>query len=285
MRMKPYTLMLALATMAGCSAHPIKGSKNPMMAAKECSSTLSSSFVKDGHLYTTLSIADIANYDNTRKMTLAYYSQYPDIDPDFEAVPVSIKYLVTPWKWSWRNDITGTLHSLHGGKRDHIDDRRETIRNVLTKSLQNPELDWLSGLIIHAYGDSFAHTSGQFNAKNEKAYGKWIGHLFPTLFGNSPDNIKSETTEPKYMAYATSLYRDIKTDTQNDQEFIKFLTFVDNLECKGGLCPNLHEAFNGNHPSKDSPMDTFTQCMNDHARPLTTSEVQHAMNLIKGEEK
>ncbi len=94
-------------------------------------------------------------------MVISYYSQYPDIDSDYAAVPVSLKYLLLPWRWKWRNDITGTLHSLHGGNHQDIIKRRIKIQKTLHETLHDPTLDWLSGLIIHAYADSFSHTKNK----------------------------------------------------------------------------------------------------------------------------
>lgn len=264
---------------SGCSSNPVIGSKEPLEAAQFCTEQVPEPFLPDGHLYTTLSLTDIAEYDDLRKMTITYYSQYPDIDPDFEAVPVSFKYLFIPWKWDWRNDITGTLHSLHGGDRKAIDQRRENIQSALSQSLEDPNLDWLSGLIIHAYGDSYAHTKNEFNSENEKAYNVWIGHAIPTIFGSSPDDIKKENNEPKYLGYISSLYRTIKLNDGHDERFIEFKNFVDKLDCEGGECPNFHALFTSNEENR---IDKFTSCMNENSRPLKVSEINLAMSMIFG---
>lgn len=278
-----YLLLLASICSLGLTEsinNPIVTNKEPLEAAQYCTNKVRT-FLPDGHLYTTLSIIDIADYDDSRKMTISYYSQYPDIDPDYEAVPVSFKYLPLPWKWEWRNDITGSLHSLHGGNKVAINQRRNNIKQSLLKTLKDPKLDWLSGLIIHAYGDSFAHTKNDFNSEEEQAYNVWIGHAISSIFGNSPDDIKQKENEPKYLAYISDLYMTVKTNDNNDEKFNEFRSFVDNLECRGGVCPNFHALYTDS-PKDDSRIDQFTACMNKTARALKVSEVQQAMDLISG---
>ncbi len=268
--------------LVGCAANKITGKQEPLSAATNCIKQLPSphlEFLQDGHLYTTLAIADIAGYDDSRQLLLSYYSQYPDIDTDYEAVPVALKYILLPWKWEWRNDIVGELHAQHGGGRTAIDERRKNISKALSQTLPDPQLDWLSGLLIHAYADSYAHTKNAFNSEEEKAYNVWIGHALPSLFGEDPDSIKTKTGEPKYLAYITALYNDLKQDTGNDQRFNNFKRFVDILKCEEKECPNFHALYN-NHPTENARIDTFIQCMNTSARQLTKEEVQRAIDLI-----
>lgn len=272
-------ILIVSLGLTGCAGNPIKSDKEPMAAALECAKETSKSYLPDGHIYTTLSIADIGGYEKFRQWTLSYYSQYPDIDPDYEATPVSIKYLLTPWKWEWRNDITGALHSLHGGGREKIDVRRKNIQDTLGVTLKKPQQDWLSGLLIHAYADTYSHTKNRFNAENEQAYNVWIGHAIPTLLGKSPDNIKSETNEPKYLGYITDLYNTIKTNDNTD-EFIKFKHFVDELKCEKGECPNFFALFH-NKPLTSSGIDVFTDCMNKTSRQLSAKEIKIAIDYIK----
>lgn len=268
--------------LVGCTSNPITGNMPPIEAAMKCvNKSPQGEFVEDGHLYTTLSISEITKYLDLRKMTISYYSQYPDIDLDYEAVPVSLKYLLVPWEWEWRNDITGSLHSLHGGKRVAIDERRNNIKNSLASTLKDHNLDWLSGLIIHAYADSFAHTKNSYGSNEEEAYGVWIGHAIPSMFGNSPDDIKKEDNEPKYLGYIDHLYNTFKTDNENQKEFDEFKDYVDKLNCDGGKCPNFHALFYDDIQAGKRVVK-FTECMNKNSRKLTVFEVQRAMNLISG---
>jgi len=275
-------LSICFLGLTGCFSNPIVGNKEPIEAAQYCAEQYPApEFVEDAHLYTTLSITEIAKYDDLRKITISYYSQYPDIDLDYEAVSVSFKYLLVPWEWRWRNDITGSLHSLHGGTRNKIDQRRKNIKNSLSTTLKDPQLDWLTGLIIHAYGDSFSHTKNEFNSEEEKAYNVWIGHAIPSIFGNSPDDIKQKGNEPKYLGYIDNLYDTLKTNDENYNEYAKFRDFVDNMECNKGKCSDFHALFT-NNPENGRRIVQFTDCMNNEARPLLETEVQQAMDLISG---
>jgi len=280
--MKKWLSILSLCGLIGCATNPIKGDHEPFDAANICLDKVPVEWIEDGHIYTTLTLTDISDYSERRQLMLSYYSQYPDIDTDYEAVPVSLKYLLLPWKWEWRNDITGQLHSLHGGDRSEIDDRRENIRNALSKTLANEKYDWLTGLIIHAYGDAYAHTKHSYNSSTETAYNVWIGHAIPSLLGKSPDKIKAPLNEPKYLGYIENLYSSMKKSSDTNEEFLKFYNFVDELKCNGGKCPNFHALFNNKFPSDQSPINIFRKCMNNTARQLSVSEVQQAMDLIKG---
>lgn len=277
------TTLVMSSLLVSCATNPIVGEQEPLSAAEHCMKQLPShqlELLPDGHLYTTLAIANIVGYNEPRQFLLSYYSQYPDIDTDYEAVPVALKYLLLPWKWEWRNGIIGVLHSQHGGCRSAIDKRRQNIRNALSQTLPDPQLDWLSGLLIHAYGDSYAHTKNAFDSEEERAYNVWIGHALPSLFGQNPDSIKTEIGEPKYLAYITALYSDLKLDINTDQAFAYFKDFVDQLECDDGECPNFHALYN-NHPVGNARIDEFIQCMNKTSRQLSKKEVRKAMNLIE----
>ena len=85
-----------------------------LKAVKSVKSVHGIHYFEDGHLYTTLKIAEEAGIPLNRALMLAYYTQYPDIDINYEATPVAIKFLMWPPKWDWRNLVTGQLHSLHG---------------------------------------------------------------------------------------------------------------------------------------------------------------------------
>ncbi len=269
-----------IAILSGCSSLPPAGNLAPLQAAKICNAKIGESFGPDGHLYTTLSIAEKAGYERLRQLTLAYYSQYPDLDLDYEAVAVSIKYILIPWQWTWRNDITGGLHSLHGGGRSEIDMRRLKIRNALAKTITQTDMDWLSGLLIHAYGDAYAHTKGELNSDNEQAYGPWIGHAVSSLLGNNPDNIKNPTTEPKYFAFVNNLYQTIKIDQAKDDRLDDFIRYAKDIKCSNGQCPNFFKIAT-DKPAGSSIIDKFSGCMNETARHLTSAEVQQAIDLIK----
>ena len=270
----------AMLLFFGCSSNPIVGSYEPTDAAESCIAEIGPPFTSDGHLYTTLTITELAGFPYERQLAIAYFSQYPDLDLDYEAVPVALKYSLLPHKWKWRNDIMGKLHSLHGGGLSAINERRGLIRKALSKSIVDPAQDWKSGLLIHAFGDAYAHTKNDFNSDDERAYGVLIGHAVPTLLGNSPDRIKSHQNEPKYLVYINELYQSLSMDTSNDDKFMDFLRFVDALECPGNKCPNFHALYHGDVDIGNAQVNKFQTCMNKNMRQLTIAEVQSVMDSI-----
>ncbi|WP_152025180.1 hypothetical protein [Congregibacter litoralis] len=232
----------------------------------------------DGHIYTTLLIADLTNYDVSRQLALAYYSQYPDENADYEATPVAIKYLLIPWHWRWRNDVTGVLHSLHGGDNTAVAERRDAISKALSTSIKNPKQDWLSGLLIHALGDAYAHTANAYGSITENAYGPWIGHAIPSLLHRNPDAIRRPLARKKYLGYVTNLYDVLRQDSSSDTEFAKILDFLAGFECKSDNCGNFHAAYNDSQ--SDDAMEDFSKCMELNSRDLKRDEVQSAIDSI-----
>ena len=117
-------------------------------------------FSQDGHFNTTIKILEIAGYPTHRIDKIAYYSQYPDIDKNYSAVHVGAKYILLPWKWRWRNNVLDRLHSLHGGSRNQVVARRNRLRSLLKDYILQHEFDWMSGILIHAFADAYAHALG-----------------------------------------------------------------------------------------------------------------------------
>jgi uncharacterized protein Usg len=237
-----------------------------------------SKFKEDGHLYTTLSIATIAGYDKSRAFRLAYFCQYPDLDPNYDATHVAIKYLLLACQWRWRNSITGVLHSLHGGDQTAIDERRKKLKTLISKTKHDPELDWLTGLLIHAYGDAYAHTKGELN-QNEVAYGKWIGHLIPPLKGEDPDDLSNTTTLRKYLAYIENLYEAIQLPHAKHGELLAFSDYVRTLATQAGVHPDFSVLQKYTEGTK-SEIDSYVECVSRNSRRLTRTEIWRAMHLI-----
>lgn len=281
-------LFSAFALMiSGCShIVPIhlQGRKEPMKAAEACVSQASIKLEEDGHKYTTYRITDIAGYNKTRKLTLSYFSQYPDLDPDYDAINATVRYFFVPWYWGWHNKINGILHSLHDGDQAEIDQRRIAIKNALLNSLKDPSQDWLSGLLIHAYGDAYVHTSGKYRSGQEDAYGPWWGHAWDYVAGNNPDGIKNPVTEPKYLAYVDELYHVLRSDEPPDQSNTALETFkreVKEMQCSPGECPILQAVSDRNPESSIGEVKQFGDCMMRDARALKPSEVEDAISRIK----
>jgi hypothetical protein len=104
-----------------------------------------------------------------------------------------------------------TLHSLHGGDETAVLNRRRQLHDLLASGLANRSLpDWQAGLIIHAYGDSYAHT--RLNEGHLKAYGDWFGHLSD---GHTPDSIRD--APEKFLEFTSGLFSCLKGENLKQQ--------------------------------------------------------------------
>lgn len=172
-------------------------------------------FNYDGHMYTTFLVGSFADLPTQKLYILTYYSQLPDMDCRFDATHVSIVDLFLPWRWGWRRDITEELHSLHGGDDQSVKHRREALGKLIREKLLNGDDESLkeAGLLIHAFGDSYAHTEGKFNSGHEQAYGTLYGHL---LAGHHPDEIAHPDVFQKYEGYVHQLFSCLNLDPKNE---------------------------------------------------------------------
>ena len=152
----------------------------------------------DGHLYTTFVVATLAGLPLGRALELSWGSQVPDANRQFTAVSAA-------WNSLWNahsRSIMQTLHSLHGGNDAAVQKRRKHLKALITAALARKEPDWKVGLMIHAYGDSYAHTHGK--SGSETAYGIPHGHAGD---GHTPDKIGE--FPQKYLTYVTELYQEL----------------------------------------------------------------------------
>lgn len=94
------------------------------------------------------------------------------------AVPIAA-YSIIPGFWSFRHRVVDGLHSLHGGDAKKVDVRRERPKKIIDAAQPNSEVpDWQLGLLIHAFGDSYAHVQGLLPVDRP---------FDPSLTGDSPD--------------------------------------------------------------------------------------------------
>ncbi len=147
------------------------------------------------------------------------FSQAPDdVVFLYSAVPVSFWGIFWP---PYRHRIVNTLHSLHGGDADAVAIRRSRLATQL-KALDftNEEELWKAGLLVHALGDSFAHTyvkNGEVHAFNEL-----YGHAFATLSGKDPDVINDDNMS-RYRDYLFALYASL--DRESSDSALRRQTF------------------------------------------------------------
>lgn len=175
---------------------------------------------RDGHQDTVFIVAIMAGRPALEAASLSFYAQAPDdVSLRFEADSVSV------WGsfgfWGYRHRINAILHSLHGGDRSETNFRRQRLGDLfqsLDKS--DPDYAWKSGFLLHAYGDSFAHTNAE-----GASYGELYGHLFdghaPDIVGNRPE---------LYIDYVTSLYTLLDEGAGRSEERDEYLTGIRALQ-------------------------------------------------------
>lgn len=146
---------------------------------------------ESGHFYTTYVVARLAGWDHDEAARLAYWSQYPDMAGVYDAIG-ALPPMVRPF---WGSDIQNYIHSLTGAWSPNH--RRCVLRCLLQR---NDLQRWERGFLIHALGDSYAHSYFLFG--HEFPYPPFVGHLFA---GHAPDYISSAPN--KYGSYVNDLYR------------------------------------------------------------------------------
>ncbi len=154
-------------------------------------------YQRSGHQFTTYIIAFLAGLGRERSHKLAYFSQFPDDEVRFSATMAFFYF----WDPEYRKQVMATLHSLHGGDSSAVYRRRSDLKKIVEKGIREGSLeDYQIGLIIHAFADSYAHTTIEDGRLS--AFGYEWGHLF---HGHAPDVIVHDPE--KYKDYACHLYQ------------------------------------------------------------------------------
>ncbi|MCX5651811.1 MAG: dockerin type I domain-containing protein [Planctomycetota bacterium] len=144
-----------------------------------------------GHFWTTyLLLAQCKGIDPAKAMELAYFSQLADIWGLLDAIPAGSRGFLReivqgdPTLEERDRMIAEILHSLHGGDAGAVCDRRRCLAKALQRALADGKPTWQIGIIIHAFGDSFAHTK----VSDGSAYSYPLGHsedgTWPDVIGN-----------------------------------------------------------------------------------------------------
>ena len=158
-------------------------------------------FHRDGHWDTTNLVSALSGLNKELVWRLGYFSQAPDkLALQYSAPAVGIWGFF--W-WPYRQRILDTLHSLHGGDESAVlNRRRDLARMIKSYDLKDPENHWKVGFLIHALGDSYAHT--HLEDGRLKAYGPLVGHIFDNgSAGYKPDSV---TAHPEvYLEYVAAL--------------------------------------------------------------------------------
>src|SRR5262245_14589668 len=102
----------------------------------------------------------------------------------------------------WARKVFELLHSLTGKLSGP---RRTCLAELLKDMMKDPTVtDIERGLLIHAYGDAFAHTTTDFGGGPDRAMGWPLGHGAWNVTGQSPDQIRNNPD--RYNAFAGNLY-------------------------------------------------------------------------------
>ncbi|WP_395746281.1 RHS repeat-associated core domain-containing protein [Prosthecobacter sp.] len=154
-----------------------------------------------GHYYTTYMVAVAAGWSKSDAYDLAYHSQMPDETPEltaFDSVWKTGAKILRGDSQLRRNQQH--LHSLTGGKgRGAVAERRAQLKGLASTKGLSIEM---RGLIVHAFGDSFAHTrtrgvevQNDRSTNQDAAYGRPFGHAgaghLPDLISARPELFNS----------------------------------------------------------------------------------------------
>lgn len=237
----------------------------------------------DGHLYATASVAIASGLPALRAFALAYFSQYPDLDKDYDAVAVGIRYSYRPWQWDWRNTVLAKLHSLHGEDYRGIKRRRNDLAKIISSLIGDSAMDWQTGLLIHSYGDSYAHTYTIYNygTDKEEAYGPTLGHAWDSKNGIDPDVVKDTKTPQffdKYTDYVTALFYSLQQTGAPEERLAALLAYYSEMECDK-LCPTYFEMMPAQISESDkAPLKNYMSCMLTNTRKITRKDIYTVTN-------
>jgi len=204
-----------------------------------------------GHFYTIYAVARAAGLPLNQAFKLAYYGQIPDEVPGLDAFalwkamnfgagakPIQ-SYIPKDSKVEqWAEPVMTLLHSLHGGGKDSVLKRRQCLLNLLKDPNIKP---WERGLILHAFGDAFAHVHG--TGDKLQAYPYPNGHGFASALGNDPDLISNFPN--RYKDYVKSLYQGLAGPGANPELLNRIQNNATSLR--------------GSHEKQNSAMAAFVQ--------------------------
>ena len=139
---------------------------------------------EDGHFYAAFVVARANGHSVPDAFELAYYAQYPDEDLAYDAISAGKRlFFRASTNPAWDRAIQESLHSLHGGDALEARRRRRCLESAIAGS---GPANWEKGLLIHALGDSFAHTLGANGLGS--AYASPMGHLRHSTDPDIPSN-------------------------------------------------------------------------------------------------
>ncbi len=210
--MKTVISVLACVCVAACSTPGYRALNPSCIEDKGLAK-----YQRDGHQDTTYIVAVLAGRSPREAALLSFYNQAADdLAMRFSAPNVAVWGSV-PGAWGYRHRINAVLHSLHGGDVGAVQERRDHLAGLIAASdPDSVDHAWQTGLLIHAFGDSFAHTRD-----DGSAYGGLYGHLFD---GHAPDIVANRPN--LYLDYVRALYAALETSEANTDGFAAFTGLV-----------------------------------------------------------
>jgi hypothetical protein len=180
-----------------------------------------------GHYWTTYAVARIAGRSHDDAASLAFWSQAPDQVTKFDAIGVMLGGIFPPF---WATDVHNYLHCLSGSSDP--EHRRRILRDLLE---HRTLLLWQRGFLIHALGDSYAHTHTNFLTGEQNAFPPAIAHApshDPDHIGDHPD---------KYIGYVRDLFG-VLNDGRNRHASDNLETYIQFINRRIGATPQTQEA-------------------------------------------
>lgn len=170
---------------------------------------------------------------------------------------------------AWRRDVQRILHSLSGGDPKAM---QVCLARMLKNKTLNPKLEtWEKGFIIHALGDTYAHTYYDQGSNNSLLYDSPFGHLND---GQTPEVLWNN--RGKYDSYVENLFSALGgTGNAKLDDFKEF------LNKKGNISPisRTIEGVNGDYQAY-SEEDTIENSINKFDKRMTSS---NAFKKLKAE--
>jgi hypothetical protein len=157
-------------------------------------------YAEAGHRDSSYIVAQAAGMSATEAREIAYWTQYPDMTWKYNAV----QGVFLNWDFGYR--VQTWLHSLRGGEALPV---QESLAGLI-KRVERP---WARGLLIHALGDSYAHTFPDGDLETYKLYRWPIGHA---LSCDAPDVIARH--KDKYLKYLDALYDGLKSRSRTPRQ-------------------------------------------------------------------
>jgi len=249
----------------------------------------SNEYGESTYVATTYIIAHLAGYKELDAYTLGFYSRYPDEDTNFSAKHLEYINMLTPWRWDWRDRIKDTLHALHGGDAEKIAERQQYIEKVASKLLAKRKPNfWHTGIILHAYGDSFMHIEGLSTDTERVAREGLIGEPHRLFVA---EQIAHPEVFPKYLDYTDHLFQLLNKANKgkgNTRAYNTFKAQMTALACKSDdQCDDPEfekmDAFMANMATQFSYDLKIYNCMKDKGRLLYESEMKEILDTLETE--